>query len=47
MTGRIPAWWENYHRGKGKTAGTVENFPQDERKCLPVQGTFSTAASVA
>ncbi len=50
MTGKIPAWLENYDRGNRKTAGKnsgmVGNFPQGETKRLPVHGNFSTAASV-
>ncbi len=30
----------------GKNSGFVGNFPQGERKRLPVHGTFNTAASV-
>jgi hypothetical protein len=42
MTGKIPAWWENYGCGIRKTAGKnsdmVENFPLGEIKRLLVHG---------
>ncbi len=48
--GKIPTWWENSVRGNRKTAGKnsamVGNFPQWEKKSLPLHGSFSTAASV-
>ncbi len=50
MIGKIPTWWENSVRGNRKTAGKyslmVGNFPQWEKKSLPLHGSFSTAAPV-
>jgi hypothetical protein len=50
MIGKIPTWWENSDRGNRKTAGKnsamVGNFPQWEKKSLPLHGSFSTAAPV-
>jgi hypothetical protein len=50
MIGKIPTWWENSVRGNRKTVGKnsamVGNFPQREKKSLPLHGSFSTAASV-
>ncbi len=50
MTEKNPEWWKKSGREKGKTVrknpGMVRNFPQRERKRLPVYGTFSTVASV-
>ncbi len=50
MIGKIPKWWENSDRGNRKTAGKnsamVGNFPQGEKKSLPLHGSFSTAAPV-
>ncbi len=50
MIGKIPTWWENSVRGNRKTArknsAMVGNFPQWEKKSLPLHGSFSTAAPV-
>jgi hypothetical protein len=50
MIGKIPTGWENSDRGNRKTAGKisamVENFPQWEKRSLPLHGSFSTAAPV-
>jgi hypothetical protein len=50
IMGKIPSWWENSDRGNRKTAGKnfamVGNFPQWEKKSLPLHGSFSTAAPV-
>jgi hypothetical protein len=50
MIGKIPTWWENSVSGNWKTAGKnsamVGNFPQWEKKCPPLHGSFSTAAPV-
>ncbi len=50
MIGKIPTWWENSDRGNRKTAGKnlamVGNFPQWEKKSLPLHWSFSTAAPV-
>ncbi len=50
MNGKILTWWENSVRGNRKTAGKnsamVGNFPQWEKKSLPLHGSFSTAAPV-
>ncbi len=50
MIGKIPTWWENSDRWNRKTAGKnsamVGNFPQWEKKSLPLHGSFSTAAPV-
>jgi hypothetical protein len=50
MIGKIPTWWENSDRGNRKTArknsAMVGNFPQREKKSLPLHGSFSTAAPV-
>jgi hypothetical protein len=48
MIGKIPTWWENSVRGNrltvGKNSAMVGNFPQWEKKSLPLHGSFSTAA---
>ncbi len=50
MIGKIPTWWEISDRGNRKTVGKnsaiLGNFPQWEKKGLPLHGSFSTAASV-
>jgi hypothetical protein len=50
MIGKIPTWWENSDRGNRKTVGKnsamVGNFPEWEKKSLPLHGSFSTAAPV-
>ncbi len=50
MIRKIPTWWENSVRRNRKTAGKnsamVGNFPQWEKKSLPLHGSFSTAAPV-
>jgi hypothetical protein len=50
MIGKIPTWWENSvlrnRRTAGKNSGMVGNFPQWEKKRLPLHGSFSTAAPV-
>ncbi len=50
MIGKILTWRENSDRGNRKTAGKnsamVGNFPQWEKKSLPLHGSFSIAAPV-
>jgi hypothetical protein len=50
MIGKIPTWWENSVLGNrklaGKNSGMVGNFPQCEKKGLPLHGSFSTAAPI-
>ena len=48
MIGKIPTWWENSVSGNWKTAGKnsamVGNFPQWEKKSLPLHGLINTTA---
>jgi hypothetical protein len=48
MIGKIPTWWENSNRENRKTAGKnsamVGNFPQWEKKSLPLHGSINTTA---
>jgi hypothetical protein len=50
MIGKIPTWWENSVLGNrklaGKKSGMVGNFPQWEKKGLPLHGSFSTTAPI-
>jgi hypothetical protein len=50
MIVKIPTWWENSVSGNRKTAwknsAMVGNFPQWEKRSLPLHGSFSTAAPV-
>ncbi len=50
MMGKIPTLRENSVLGNrntvGKNSGMLGNFPQWEKKGLPLHGSFSTAAPV-